>query len=221
MSPRHNLQERIARYWTSAIEAAPTNSDQDRTRACRLPHLQSSCTYPCESCYLDHTETHHLIFFSSSSSNLFKLVIVRRNSPHISPPRPLTTITHCVSCHFLPLITPTNESTANMAPLFPRHDAFTQCFTSPLTSAPKQGSQAPAPDQPTRWQARPELYGAAYSTIDNVKDKAQKISTEATKEFEKASAKAQAKAGTIELYSGKYYAACTFGGMMACVSRPR
>lgn len=103
-----------------------------------------------------------------------------------------------------------------MAPLFPRHDAFTQLFTSPLTSAPKQGAPAPAPDQPTRWQARPELYGAAYSTIDDVKGKAQKISAEATKEFEKASSKAQAKTGTIELYSGKYYAACTFGGMMAC-----
>jgi solute carrier family 25 phosphate transporter 3 len=104
-----------------------------------------------------------------------------------------------------------------MAPLFPRHDAFALCFSSPLTPAPKQSSPPPAPDRLTRWQARPELYGAAYSTVDDVKGKAQKIGAEATREFEKASAKAQAKAGTIELYSGKYYAACTFGGMLACV----
>lgn len=54
--------------------------------------------------------------------------------------------------------------------------------------------------------------------VDNAKDKAVKLGNEATKEFEKASSAAQAKAGKIELYSGKYYAACTFGGLMACVS---
>lgn len=69
----------------------------------------------------------------------------------------------------------------------------------------------------TPLQARPELY-SAYSVVDDAKGKAQKLSVEATKEFEKASAKAQAKAGHIELYSGKYYAACTIGGLMACVS---
>jgi solute carrier family 25 phosphate transporter 3 len=31
------------------------------------------------------------------------------------------------------------------------------------------------------------------------------------------SEKAQAKAGGIELYSAKYYAACTVGGILACV----
>ena len=69
---------------------------------------------------------------------------------------------------------------------------------------------------PTPFQARTELY-PAYSVVEDAKDKAQKLGSEATKEFEKASAKAQAKAGHIELYSGKYYAACTFGGLMACV----
>lgn len=54
--------------------------------------------------------------------------------------------------------------------------------------------------------------------VDSAKDKAVKLSNEATKEFEKASSAAQAKAGKIELYSGKYYAACTFGGLLACVS---
>lgn len=51
-----------------------------------------------------------------------------------------------------------------------------------------------------------------------MKEKAQELSAEAAKEYEKASKKAQAKAGSIELYSGKYYAACTVGGILACVS---
>ncbi len=71
---------------------------------------------------------------------------------------------------------------------------------------------------PTRYQARPELYGA-FSVVEDAKEKVQKVGSEATKEFEKASAKAQAKAGNIELYTPKYYAACTFGGLLACVSR--
>jgi solute carrier family 25 phosphate transporter 3 len=69
----------------------------------------------------------------------------------------------------------------------------------------------------TPYQARPELY-SAYSVVDDAKDKAKKLSDEATREFEKASSKAQAKAGKIELFSPKYYAACTIGGLMACVS---
>ncbi|CRK19156.1 hypothetical protein BN1708_017724, partial [Verticillium longisporum] len=64
---------------------------------------------------------------------------------------------------------------------------------------PKRTSLAPGS---TKYQARPELYGA-YSTVDDVKGKAQKLSSEAAKEFEKASAAAQAKAGRIELYSGR------------------
>ncbi|KAK6842820.1 hypothetical protein PG987_003680 [Apiospora arundinis] len=35
-------------------------------------------------------------------------------------------------------------------------------------------------------------------------------------EFDKASAATKAKTGQLELYSGGYYAACTFGGLMAC-----
>lgn len=55
--------------------------------------------------------------------------------------------------------------------------------------------------------------------VEDAKDKASKLSAEATKEFEKASSAAQAKTGKIELYSGKFYAACTFGGLLACVRR--
>ncbi|KAK7228588.1 hypothetical protein V2G26_000758 [Clonostachys chloroleuca] len=55
----------------------------------------------------------------------------------------------------------------------------------------------------TPLQARPELYGAAFSIVEDAKDKALK-------------AAAKPQQGKIELYSPKYYAACTFGGMLAC-----
>lgn len=98
-----------------------------------------------------------------------------------------------------------------MAHLYPNADALRGSFFSP----PATNSNSPMKATPL--QARPELYGA-YSVVDNAKDKAAKLSNEATREFEKASSAAQAKAGKIELYSGKYYAACTFGGLLACVS---
>lgn len=91
-----------------------------------------------------------------------------------------------------------------MTRLYPSMDALQSSIYSPMTS-------------PTPRQARPDLM-VAYSVVDDAKNKAQKLSAEASKEFEKASSEAQAKAGTIELYSGKYYAACTFGGLLACVS---
>jgi solute carrier family 25 phosphate transporter 3 len=97
-----------------------------------------------------------------------------------------------------------------MAYLYPRQEVLQGSFSSPLIQKRPQPKATP-------YQARSELFGA-WSTVDDVKDKAQKLSVEATKEFEKASSKAQAATGKIELYSGKYYAACTFGGLMACVS---
>jgi solute carrier family 25 (mitochondrial phosphate transporter), member 3 len=98
--------------------------------------------------------------------------------------------------------------------LFPTQDTLHNVFHSSL---PFGLAQRPAEPQRTPLQARSELY-PAWSVIDNAKEKANKLSAEATKELEKASAKAQAKAGAIELYSPKYYAACTFGGLLACVS---
>ena len=59
---------------------------------------------------------------------------------------------------------------------------------------------------------------SAWSAAENVKDKAQEVAADAAKQVEKASLKTQAKVGGIELYSGKYYAACTVGGILACVS---
>lgn len=57
-----------------------------------------------------------------------------------------------------------------------------------------------------------------WNVAEDAKSKANALSKEAQAEIMKASAKAQEKAGKIELYSAKYYAACTFGGLMACVS---
>ncbi|EED12338.1 mitochondrial phosphate carrier protein, putative [Talaromyces stipitatus ATCC 10500] len=45
----------------------------------------------------------------------------------------------------------------------------------------------------------------AWSAVDDVKQSYGKLST-----------KAQAKTGKIEMFSPKYYAACTFGGLLAC-----
>ncbi|KAJ5463464.1 hypothetical protein N7475_008408 [Penicillium sp. IBT 31633x] len=56
----------------------------------------------------------------------------------------------------------------------------------------------------------------AWSALDDVKTKADGIAKEASREFNVASQKAQEKTGKIQPGSLKYYAACTFGGMMAC-----
>ncbi|KAI1333132.1 mitochondrial phosphate carrier protein [Xylariaceae sp. FL0255] len=101
-----------------------------------------------------------------------------------------------------------------MAYLFPSQHALQQSFglqhRSPYAPAKAQAGKA------TPRQARPELYSAAFSVTDDVKNKANKLSAEAQKEFEKASAAAQEKTGKIELYSPGFYAAATFGGLMAC-----
>lgn len=75
----------------------------------------------------------------------------------------------------------------------------------------------PTASKRTPLQARSDLY-TTWSVVDYAKDKANALSTEATKEYEKASAKAQAKTGHIEMYSSKYFTACTLGGLIACVS---
>ncbi|KAI1499207.1 mitochondrial carrier domain-containing protein [Biscogniauxia marginata] len=96
-----------------------------------------------------------------------------------------------------------------MSYLFPSQRTLQQTFSSPLHSEPAR------PSKPSRYQARPELYGA-YSVVDDAKNKAHKLSAEAQQEIDKASKAAQSKAGSIELYSPKYYAACTVGGLLAC-----
>jgi hypothetical protein len=101
--------------------------------------------------------------------------------------------------------------------LFPSQDTLHNVFNPSVPlGCRKAPASLPTPKR-TPLQARTELF-PTWSVVDDAKKKANALSAEATKEFEKASAKAQAKAGTIELYSAKYYAACTFGGLLACVS---
>ncbi|KAK4132293.1 mitochondrial carrier [Trichocladium antarcticum] len=100
-----------------------------------------------------------------------------------------------------------------MSPLYPKLDTLQHTLGSPYSRT--QPQQKPNANGPTPYQARLDLY-PAYSIIDDSANKAKKLSAEAAREFEAASQRAQAKTGHIELYSGKYYAACTFGGMMAC-----
>lgn len=57
----------------------------------------------------------------------------------------------------------------------------------------------------TPYQAKTHLY-PSWDVAEDAKGKAVQLSDAAVKEFEKASNKAQATAGKIELYSGKYYA---------------
>ncbi|GAB1310850.1 Cu/Pi carrier [Madurella fahalii] len=104
-----------------------------------------------------------------------------------------------------------------MSPLFPSFDTLQQTFGSRY---PRGGPQTkPNASSPTPYQARLELY-PAYSIIDDAKDKTKKLSAEAQKEFDAAAQKAKATvkadSGKLELYSGRYYAAATIGGLMAC-----
>ncbi|KZF25973.1 mitochondrial carrier [Xylona heveae TC161] len=73
----------------------------------------------------------------------------------------------------------------------------------------------PAPEKPSKYQARQDLY-SAWSAVDDVKSKAGQLSKEAARELEIASQKAQSKAGKLEMYSTKYYLACITGGLLAC-----
>lgn len=101
-----------------------------------------------------------------------------------------------------------------MPSLFPTFDAVSSAFaaTSPFSYAQPNAAQ---PDNTSRL-ARSDLY-TAWSVADDAKQKTEQLSDAAVKEFNKASSAAQAKAGKIELYTAKYYAACTFGGLLACV----
>ncbi|KAL1651376.1 Cu/Pi carrier [Diplodia intermedia] len=102
-----------------------------------------------------------------------------------------------------------------------------QLFPSPATlcsafpSVPSSDGIANRTSSSSKYPpAHQELYGA-WSAVDDAKDRAGKLSNAAVQEFEKARGVAQAKAAQassskIELYSAKYYAACTFGGLLAC-----
>lgn len=75
--------------------------------------------------------------------------------------------------------------------------------------------------QPTRSEvavpANREIF-PAWSVTEDAKEKARGFTDELSREFNVASQKVQEKTGRIEPWTAKYYASCTFGGMLACVS---
>lgn len=99
----------------------------------------------------------------------------------------------------------------DMPIIFPAQNTLCEVF----------GSSSPfsrlKPKAPIREHPLKNPIFSAWSAVDTAKDKAGELSNEAVREFEKASTKAQQKAGKIELYSPKYFAACTIGGILACV----
>ena len=102
----------------------------------------------------------------------------------------------------MPIVLPTQAAlSAAFSPLTPYGQSKT-----PVSQAPK-----------TNLRAREHLY-SAWSVADDAKAKTSQLSDAAVKEFDKASSKVQQNTGKIELYSPKFYAACTFGGLLACVS---
>lgn len=102
-----------------------------------------------------------------------------------------------------------------MPSLYPSQGILRDVLSS---RTPFDRSKALPPARPTTSQTPPPSRFTAWSAADDIKGRANALSEEAQKEIAKASSKAQAKAGAIELYSPKYYAACTFGGLLACVS---
>ena len=100
--------------------------------------------------------------------------------------------------------------------LYPTHSTLHTAFAAQTPNA--QFGKEPRSSRTTLSKA-PAGRFTAWSAADDVKSKASALSNEAQKEIAKASSAAQAKTGQIELYSLKYYAACTFGGLLACVSK--
>lgn len=100
-----------------------------------------------------------------------------------------------------------------MQTVFPSHQTL-HLALSGCSPFPTRLAESPS-KHPSKWAARQELY-PALSVTEDAKNKATKLSNAAVAEFEKASSSAQAKTGEIVMYSPKFYAACTFGGILAC-----
>lgn len=85
--------------------------------------------------------------------------------------------------------------------MLPSQSTIASAFASPMHSPVTITGEAPVKRTPF----------PAWNVIDETKK-------EASRELNAASQKAQAATGKIEPWSAKYYAACTFGGLLACVS---
>ncbi|KAI7325074.1 hypothetical protein KC315_g8068 [Hortaea werneckii] len=102
-----------------------------------------------------------------------------------------------------------------MPSLFPSASTLSATFGHAAPHVPQENKQQPASAKRSPYLARTELYGS-WSVSEDAQKKTQELGDAAAKEFSKASEAAQANVGKIELYSAKYYATCTFGGLMAC-----
>lgn len=91
--------------------------------------------------------------------------------------------------------------------LFPTQGTLSDAFSPRL----------PFGSEPPKEQASPPDSYPAWSTVEGGKSNAGTLSKEAQSELRKASQNIQARKGEIQLHSAKYYAACTFGGLIACV----
>ncbi|KAJ8112711.1 hypothetical protein ONZ43_g5330 [Nemania bipapillata] len=100
-----------------------------------------------------------------------------------------------------------------MPSLFPTLHTLQQSLGHATNEPLEAPPAATALGKATPRQARPAFYSAAFSVVDDPK---KKLSAEAQKEFNKASAATKGSSGQIELYSPGFYAAATFGGLLAC-----
>ncbi|RAH60731.1 mitochondrial phosphate carrier protein [Aspergillus piperis CBS 112811] len=95
--------------------------------------------------------------------------------------------------------------------MFPSEGDIARAFASKSPLGQSQQAQQPEAAGLKRRQPFP-----AWNVVEDIEKKADAIAKEASREFEVASQKAQAKTGKIEPWTPKYYAACTVGGMLAC-----
>ncbi|KAK1140510.1 Cu/Pi carrier [Aspergillus melleus] len=92
--------------------------------------------------------------------------------------------------------------------MLPSESVVASAFSHHPLRRTEEHSAAPAPKQRNPFPA--------WSVIDDPKKSAESLAKEATREFNVASQKVQAKTGHIEPWTPKYYAACTVGGLLAC-----
>ena len=103
--------------------------------------------------------------------------------------------------------------------LFPTHAALESSFNKSVPSLDRKTRKLNSQNHASlglRACTFSDIY-LARDALEDTKRKAQKLGDAAVHEFDKASHKAQDAAGPIELYSFKYFTACTMGGILACV----
>lgn len=190
---------------TASLKLAPPTKLDARPKvpSDRILQLLSILAIPRVSIY----RSCFLSWLSESRHNLFSFISTQSLIQRLNPPG---------ICEFeapsgaeISFETPANLHFSNMPLLFPTQGTLRLAF----------GSAAPEPvsEKRSSYKARTDLY-PAWSAVDDVKSKAGQLTEEAQKEYTKASQAAQAKTGKIVLYSPQYYAACTLGGLLACVS---